>query len=156
MFGHKLGGTGAAAVLVFFFAPWVLFSCGAQPLGEYSGYSLASGQWIAELSRSGEFNPTENIFTILFLVPVLAGVVAFVAGIALLKGSAFLARVLDGLLMVALAGVALYITYDRMQATEQQLIGSMVLAQWQYGIYSTLVGLSCILLGGILALIQEE
>jgi hypothetical protein len=156
MFGHKLGGAGAAAVLVFFFAPWVLFSCGAQPVGEYSGYALASGQWIAGLPDSGKINPNENIFTMLFWVPVCAGAVAVVAGFALLKQSAFLARVIDGLIMVVLAGAALYITYDRMQATEKTLIGSMVLAQWQYGLYMTMAGLVCILLGGALALMQEE
>jgi len=156
MFGYKLGGTGAAAVLVLFFAPWVLFSCGSQPVGEYSGYALASGQWVGALSQSGQVNPSENIFTMLFLVPACAGAVAMVAGFALLKQAAFLARFLDGLIMIVLAGVALYITYDRMQVTEKKLVGSMIIAQWQYGLYSTLIGLACMLIGGILALMQEE
>ncbi len=156
MFGHKLGGTGAAAILLFFFAPWVLFSCGSQPVGQYSGFALASGQWINELSRSGQYNVTENVFTVWFLIPICAIVIGIVTSIAILKQSTFIARFVDGLIMVVCAGAAAYIIYDRMQATEKQLSGSMVLAQWQYGLYMTLAGLVFIMLGGLLVFMQDE
>lgn len=41
--GNKIVGTGASVAVICFFLPWVLVSCGGQPVASISGWQLAAG-----------------------------------------------------------------------------------------------------------------
>ncbi len=61
-------------VVIFFFMPWLTFSCSGQPLGTFSGWQLATGNLGINQTSSGyQYNGDAK----LFIIP-LVGIVALV------------------------------------------------------------------------------
>src|SRR6185503_3060928 len=69
--GYKVASPGVLLVLVCFFLPWVLQSCGNAPPQEYSGWQLAVGNAAAGERYNGNL--------LIFIVPLAAIVVAVLA-----------------------------------------------------------------------------
>jgi hypothetical protein len=62
--GYKIASPGLIIALICFFLPWVLQSCGNQPMQEYSGLQLAAG------NGGGENGYNGNPFVLLTLVAI--------------------------------------------------------------------------------------
>lgn len=69
--GSKIAGIAAHIAIVAFFLPWIAVSCSGAPLGDASGYGMATGVW------NGTFGPIETepipaVFLILAAAVLLA------------------------------------------------------------------------------------
>lgn len=164
MFGYKLSGGGATAVLAFFFAPWILFSCGNQPIGEFSGYDFASGRIFQEVAQARQFD-TNNELVVLWLIPLISIIVLLIVGIGLMRQSAFLDAKLDAFIMMGGAGVQLYFVLSKMLAissrvnanpSDAALAGTFIQVEWRYGLFFSIIGALAVLVGGLLALREER
>ncbi len=86
MNGKVISGPAAVLIIVLFFLPWVTVSCDGIPMGEFSGYHLATGT-----APEG----SEDVFTggqidgdpILFAIPLIGLVTLVLLGITIWKSS---------------------------------------------------------------------
>jgi hypothetical protein len=86
MNGKVLSGPAAVLIIVLFFLPWVTVSCDDIPIGEFSGYHLATGT-----APTG----SEDLFTggqidgdpILFAIPLIGLVTLILLGVTIWKSS---------------------------------------------------------------------
>ncbi|MHC4393767.1 MAG: hypothetical protein ACYS22_20920 [Planctomycetota bacterium] len=79
---------GGAALLIAFFLPWVAIDCGSAEMATASGFGAATGDWKAsmELGEEGlgdEMKEKVRVPFELLLVPVFAGAVLLIGGLAL-------------------------------------------------------------------------
>ncbi len=84
MNGKVISGPAAVLIVVFFFLPWITVSCNGQPVGEFSGYHLASGtapEESADLFSTGEVNGDP----ILFVIPLVGVVTLALLAVTLWK-----------------------------------------------------------------------
>lgn len=164
MFGHKIGGAGAAMTLMFFFAPWVLFSCGNTPIGEFSGYELASGQVFTDISQAQQFNLSDNTFAVLWLIPLISLFLLFIVSMALSRQSTFFTPQVDGALFIGSAILQMLVIYNRlsttrqasMNATDAAIMGSIVQVDWQYGLFMTVIGLILMIASGYIIIRNNQ
>ena len=86
MNGKVLSGPAAILIIVLFFLPWVFVSCDGLPVGEFSGYHLATGtapQGSDDLFANGQIDGDP----ILFVIPLVGLVTLILLGITIWKSS---------------------------------------------------------------------
>jgi hypothetical protein len=132
--GFKVGAPGALLVVVAFFLPWVLVSCGNETPKLQSGWDVAIGTASTEPGYHG------NPFVFLILL----------AGLAVLAMTYFAFRrghvaPSDGIGMIGMGVVALAYLYLQFGRPSEG-----VTMEYQYGIWATVVGLVLIVAGGLL------
>lgn len=69
--GSKIAGIAAHIAIVAFFLPWIAVSCSGTPLGDASGYGMATGVWNGTFG-SIETTPVPAVFLILAAAVLLA------------------------------------------------------------------------------------
>ncbi|MCB9420409.1 MAG: FHA domain-containing protein [Ardenticatenaceae bacterium] len=86
MNGKVLSGPAAVLIIVLFFLPWVTVSCDNIPVGEFSGYNLATGtapQGSEDVFTGGQIDGDP----ILFAIPLIGLVTLVLLGITIWKSS---------------------------------------------------------------------
>ena len=86
MNGKVLSGPAAVLIIVLFFLPWVAVSCDNIPVGEFSGYHLATGtapEGSEDLFANGQIDGDP----ILFAIPLIGLVTLVLLGITIWKSS---------------------------------------------------------------------
>lgn len=138
--GFKLGAPGAVLVILCFFLPWVLVSCGNETPKLQSGWDIGIGAGSTEPGYHG--NPF--VFVIL-LTGLVVGTLAFSA---FRRGHL---NVLDGLVPIILGVVCLLFLYLQFGRP-----GEGVKIEYQPGFWGTVVGLLAIATGGVLNFLDRR
>lgn len=151
--GNYLSGSAAVVVLVGFFLPWIMVSCGGQPLGSISGYELAFGSVLGD---------GELIFA---LVP-LAAIATLALIFAGMKFNQSERVVNGGQIAAALIAIAvLAYKWQEMRsdldiANQNPFSGDIMGAGFsmsiEYGLWFTLIGLLLIIVGAAIEFLQSE
>ena len=144
--GFKVGSSGAALVILCFFLPWILVSCGGQTT-RISGWDLATG---AEI-RSGFMSQPVESQPGLFLV-LLAGL-----GVIALAYFAYkrcrLRKVTDGFGLIVLGAIPLAILLlNFVGAKEAAAKEGIYYIDFQLGLWGTIIGFMIVIVGGVLNL----
>src|SRR5689334_19401913 len=139
--GYKIASPGMGVALVCFFLPWVLQSCGNEPLQQYSGLQLAIGS-----SAEGE-GYKGNIFVLLTLIALF--VILFFA-IQYSRSGTITARDTYGVMVTSL--LVLLILFQQFLTAPAEGVNRQVL----YGLWGYIVGWLLILFGGVVNLIQRN
>ncbi len=130
--GYKVATPGLGVILICFFLPWVLQSCGNAPPQQYSGWQLAIGNSSIETGYHG--NP------FIFLVPLTALIVGLLMWRAIRRG--YLTP-WDGLVPAGLGGlILLYLVVQFGQPVAQ---GST--RQLLYGLWGVVIGWVLVMAG---------
>jgi len=139
--GYKAASPGVLVVLVCFFLPWVLQSCGGAPPEQSSGWQLALGDTSAADGYHG--NP------FIFLIPLFALLIGFFAYRSISRGT--LSR-WDGYLPIGLGALILVFLYAQFGGPVAE--GST--RELLYGLWGEVVGWLLILVGGILNIFEAR
>jgi hypothetical protein len=86
MNGKVLSGPAAVLIIVLFFLPWITVSCDGVPVGEFSGYNLASGtvpDGSDDVFAAGQVEGDP----ILFAIPLIGFVTLILLGVTIWKSS---------------------------------------------------------------------
>ncbi len=134
--GRFVSGSGALLVLLFFFLPWILVSCGGQPMGTMSGWELAAGT-----SLGGEHVDGNPVVFAFLVIAILALAIA----IALRHSIAFAAvEVFLGIGAI----IFLLILYMQMRQEVMQELGGLIRLTPKAGLIGSLIGFFFIATGG--------
>jgi hypothetical protein len=139
--GYKIATPGLLSTLVLFFLPWVLTSCGSDPLKEYSGWQLAVGDSAAGKGYSG------NIIVLLFLVASL--VLLFFAFRSLQRS---LLTIMDSFGVTIISIVVLLLLFQQFLTTPGEGINREIL----YGLWLYIVGWVIVLIGGVVNIMERK
>lgn len=139
--GYKITAPGLVMTLIFFFLPWVLQSCGNEPMREYSGLQLAIG---SGAERSGY---TGNIFVVLSLIAILV-IAAFVVQSA--RRGSLIMRDTYGVLVTSV--IVLLVLFQQYLVAPPEGVNRQVL----YGLWGYVVGWLLILIGGVVNTIERR
>ena len=139
--GYKIGSPGLLAALVCFFLPWVLQSCGNQPMQPYTGLQLAVGNGV----EAGKF--TGNILVLLTFVALIVLLVFFFQYVR--RGS-LKARDTYGVVLTSL--LVLLILFQQFLTTP----GKGVNRELLYGLWGYILGWLLVLIGGVVNLVQQR
>ncbi len=85
MNGKVILGPAAVLAVALFFLPWITVSCDGNPVGEFTGYQLATGTFSDESSSDPYAGGEPGGEPVLFAVPVVGLVTLILLGITLLK-----------------------------------------------------------------------
>jgi hypothetical protein len=139
--GYKVASPGVLLILVCFFLPWVLQSCGGAPPQESSGWQLAIGN-----AAPGE---RYNGNLLIFLVPLAALVVAALAFRAMRRAYA---SGWDGYVPTGLGGLMLLFLYLQFGGPVSEGSTRQIL----YGLWGVVIGWMLVIAGGILNLFDAR
>jgi len=146
--GNRIIGPAAAIALVCFFLPWVLVSCGGQPMASFSGWQLAAG---GNIQTGFGTQPIEGS-PVLFLVLLAAiGCLALVyfgyQRQIVTRTGAYIAT--------GLAGASLLILLAKFSGAQSQATQPGVTVKLQYGLWGTVLANVAIIIGAVLDLREE-
>lgn len=137
--GYKIVSPGLLLTLIFFFLPWVMQSCGNEPLQPYTGLQLALG--------SGEGDGyTGNIFVVLTLIAVF--VILYFLIQADRRGS-LIGQDTYGVVATSVAVLA--ILFQQFLTAPSEGVNREVL----YGLWGYIVGWLLILIGGVVNIVER-
>lgn len=139
--GYKIASPGMGMAFVFFFLPWVLQSCGNEPMQQYSGLQLAIGN-----SAQGE-GYKGNIFVLLTLAALF--VILFFA-VQYTRSGVLTARDTYGVLVTSV--FVLLVLFQQFLTAPSEGVNRQVL----YGLWGYIVGWLLILIGGVVNLVQRN
>jgi hypothetical protein len=139
--GYKIASPGMGMAFVFFFLPWVLQSCGNEPMQQYSGLQLAIGN-----SAEGE-GYKGNIFVLLTLVALFV-----ILYFAIQHNRSGTLTVRDTYGVLATSVLVLLILFQQFLTAPSEGVNRQVL----YGLWGYIVGWLLILIGGVANLVQRN
>ena len=153
MSGKILSGSAAILIVALFFLPWVTVSCNGVPIGEFSGYELATGRIAGDdlmsqlLGLGGyEGDPT------LFLIPATAVLALLLLGLSL-REEAWSTRAAWGQIGAALLTfVVLLLRWFVLPAQEDVFFDIAI----RPPLWGTAVGLLAVMGGGMLTLLLPD
>lgn len=142
--GNKIVGTAASIAVICFFLPWVLVSCGGQPVASINGWQLAAGGSV----NTGYVSQPIPDSPVLFLV-LLAALVALATVYLVYKDQLEARR---AAVMATISGaVALFTLFIRLSGAQSQT--SMgVSVQLEVGFWGTVLAHVGIIVGAVLDL----
>ena len=141
--GHKVSSLGAGVAVLCFFLPWVMVSCGNQPIASFSGWQLAAGTSVGSGFGASQLPGTP----ILFLALLAGAVVLALAYLALRRGR--LTR-LDGFGPIGLGSLTLLVLFAQFNTMQGEMGQQGVTATTQYGLWGTVLGYLAVVAGGIM------
>jgi hypothetical protein len=141
--GHKVGGSGAALVLVAFFLPWILVSCNGQPVAELSGWQLAVGTTVGD-GFGAQSIPGRPIF---FLVALSAIAVLGLTYLAWQRGTLI---PLDGFGLIGLGIAPLLILMYQFGDSQSEAAQQGFDLDFKYGLIGVVLGFLAVVIGGIM------
>ncbi len=139
--GYKIASPGLLVALVCFFLPWVLQSCGNEPMRQYSGWQLAIGS-----GAEGD-GYTGNLFILLSLVAV------FVLSIFVIRSTrhaSLTARDTYGVLVTSV--VVLFFLFQQFLTNPAKGLNRELL----YGLWGFIIGWLLILIGGVVNTVEQH
>lgn len=137
--GYKIISPGLLLALIFFFMPWVLTSCGDEPMQEYSGWELAVG-------TNAKDGYNGNLMVMLSLAAVMLIIIfmiSFIRRQRLAFGDSY------GVLITSV--VVLLLMFQQFLTTPAEGINREIL----YGFWGFLLGWIIILMGGVVNLVDR-
>jgi len=143
--GNKVVATAASVALVCFFLPWVLVSCGGQPVASISGWQLAAG---GSINTGWSSQPIPGS-PVLFLV-LLAALASLASVYLVYKGQLKLRTA--ALTALASGAVALLTLLARFSGAQSETGSMGVSAQLEVGFWGTVLAHVAIVAGGLLDL----
>ena len=138
--GYKIASPGMLAALVCFFLPWVLQSCGNQPMRPYSGLQLAMGS-----GEAGKY--TGNIFVLITLVALIVVIIFLIQ--AARRASL---KVQDTYGVVMTSVLVLLILFQQFLTTPGKGVNREVL----YGLWGYIAGWLLVLIGGVVNIVERH
>lgn len=141
--GHKTGSSGASLVIVCFFMPWILVSCGAGQPMQFSGWDLAAGTTVNTGFGTEKLPGTPAIFIIIFAA--LAAIV--LAYLAYQRGHI---TSLDRFGLIGLGSVPLITMFSQLSKLSEQATREGFLVENQFGLWGCVLGLILMLAGGVI------
>src|SRR5690349_17177072 len=139
--GYKIASPGLLAGLVCFFLPWVLQSCGNQPMQPYTGLQLAVGNGV----EGGKF--TGNVLVLLTFVALILLIIFFFQAAS--RGSL---KAQDTYGVVLASVLVLVILFQQFLTTP----GKGVNRELLYGLWGYILGWLLVLIGGVVNLVQQR
>ncbi len=139
--GYKITSPGLGLALIFFFLPWVLQSCGNEPMREYSGLELAIGNG----AEAGKY--TGNIFVLLTLIALLV-ILFFVIQFA--KRGSLTGQDTYGVMGISI--LVLVLLFQQFVSAPGEGINRKVL----YGLWGYIIGWLLILIGGVVNAVEQK
>ncbi len=143
--GYKVGSGGAAVAILCFFLPWVLVSCGGEPV-RVSGWELATGT-----TPGGGYGAQASGDPLLFLVLAAGLGVLALAYRAYERGRATQA---DGYGLIGLGALPLAILLYRFSGLREQAASYGFVVEYQPGFWGVVGGYLVVIVGGILDLVE--
>lgn len=143
--GKAIGGGGAVGALCFFL-PWVLVSCGGQPVATLSGWQLAAGGTIKTAYGSSPIpGSAPELFLVLLAALGCIGLVALVA-------TGQLPRRTGAYIAIGLAAVSVLIMFVKLQGAQSGQSQALASAQLQYGFWGSLLAYVAVIVGAVIDL----
>jgi hypothetical protein len=139
--GYKITSSGLFVSLICFFLPWVMQSCGNEPMREYSGLQLAIGSGAAGEGYKG------NVFVLLTFVAIF--VILYFA-IQYTRGGALTTRDTYGILVTSV--LVLLLLFQQFLTAPSEGVNRQVL----YGLWGYIMGWLLILIGGVANLVERN
>jgi hypothetical protein len=139
--GYKIASPGLILSLLCFFLPWVLQSCGNQPLQEYSGLQLALG------NGGGENGYNGNPFVLLTFVAIF--IILYFA-IQSSRRASLTAR--DGYGVLGTSALVLLFLFQQYITTPDEGVNREVLP----GLWGYVLGWLLALIGGVVNIVQRR
>lgn len=139
--GYKISVPGLVSTLVFFFLPWVLSSCGNDPLRQYSGWQLAMGTQENGQGYNG------NLIVLLFLVGAL--LLLFFAFRSTRNASL---SAMDGYGVAVISLVVIFFLFQQFLTPPQEGINREIL----YGLWGYLASWLVVLIGGVVNIVERQ
>ena len=147
--GKKIAAPGAGLAILCFFLPWVLASCGDQPLGSFSGWQLAAGTFVG----SGENVQPVPGRPVLFLVPLAGLVVIALAFFAWQRGGF---TKMDGAALIGSGTLPLIVLFWQLTRAQQEAAQQGVTVAYQYGLWGVVLGYITVIVGGVLDMLTQQ
>ena len=139
--GYKIASPGLVVSLICFFLPWVLQSCGDQPMQPYSGLQLAMG------NGGGEDGYNGNPFVLLTLVAIF--VISFFA-IRSSRRASLTAR--DGYGVLGTSVLVLFYLLQQFLTAPAEGVNREVLP----GLWGYVLGWLLVLIGGVVNIVERN
>lgn len=139
--GYKITSSGLLVALICFFLPWVLQSCGNEPMREYSGLQLAIGSGGEGEGYKG------NLFALLSLVAIF--VILFFAIQYTARG---VLGTRDTYGVLGTSALVLLILFQQFLTAPSEGVNREVL----YGLWGFIVGWLLILIGSVVNLVERN
>lgn len=139
--GYKIAAPGFLVALVCFFLPWVLQSCGTEPMRPYSGWQLAIGS-----GAEGD-GYTGNPFVMLSFIAIL---ILVLLAIRSTRRVSLAGLDTYGVLLTSIA-VLLFI-FQQFLTTPSKGLNREIL----YGLWGYIAGWLLILIGGVVNMVEKR
>lgn len=139
MNGKVISGPAAVLIIVLFFLPWITVSCEGIPVGEFSGYHLASGtvpEGSDDIFAGGQVEGDP----ILFVIPLIGLVTLVLLGITIWKSS-FETNASWGQIIAAFIGLLVLVLEWLQMRSQGSNIFEIVLQPALWGTVATLVAI---------------
>ncbi len=139
MNGKVISGPAAVLIIVLFFLPWITVSCEGVPVGEFSGYNLASGtvpQGSDDIFSGGQVDGDP----ILFVIPLIGLVTLVLLGITIWKSS-FETNASWGQIIAAFIGLLVLVLEWLQMRSQGSDVFEIVLQPAMWGTIATLVAI---------------
>jgi len=150
--GYKVASPAALVAMVCFFMPWVLVSCGNQPLVSLSGWELTVGTTVTVFGQTSEVAGSPML-----LIVLLAGLGVFVL-MYLFYRTGVLTK-LDGWGLVSVGVISLIVLIvtilQRFQEVSERF-QEAVQVEYQYGFWGVVLGYAAVILGGVMNIMSER
>lgn len=143
--GNKIVGAAASVAVICFFLPWVLVSCGGQPVASISGWQLAAGGSVSTGWGSQPIPSSPMLFLVLLaaLAPLAAVYLAYKQQLKLRSAA---------LTALASAAVALLTLVIQFSDGQHEASSMGVSTQREVGFWGTVLAHLAIVAGGLLDL----
>jgi hypothetical protein len=137
--GYRIISPGLLLTFTFFFLPWVLTSCGSEPLQEYSGWELAVGT----AAKDGYNGNLMVMLSLAAIVLIVIFMISFLRRQRLAFGDSY------GVLITSVA--VLLLMFQQFLTPPAEGVNREIL----YGFWGFLVGWIIILIGGVVNLVDR-
>jgi hypothetical protein len=145
--GSKIIGPAATVALVCFFLPWILVSCGGQPVASFSGWQLAAGGNVQTGFGAQPVEGSPELFLILLAALGCLALVYFVYQRQIaIRTVAYTA--------IGSAGLSLLILLAKFSGAQSRAAEVGITAQLQYGFWGTVLGNVAVIIGAVLDLME--
>jgi hypothetical protein len=138
--GYKITWPGLLLALVFFFMPWVLQSCGNEPMRQYSGLQLALGSGESEGYKG-------NIFVVLMFVAIIVIVL-----LAIRSTRQRILKIGDSYGVSITSVAVLLLLFQQFLKTPDEGVNREIL----YGLWGFILGWLLILIGGVVNIVERN
>jgi hypothetical protein len=136
--GKKVGGIGGLGMVVCFFLPWVLVSCGGQSIATLSGWDLAAGK---EFGFNRAPMEGDAIFFLVLLCGIAAVTVSWFKGLNLQNSQ-------TGYALMGAGALALLVFIIKLTTMRNEYAQYNVDVEYQFGFFGVILSSLAVIYGG--------